>query len=1246
MSASVASSAVGLLDRHYSPPSLRDDTMEVDGLDDVKHEDMCGEEAPMKTTQFTARSDTQAELDRHDAIGGLLAALATSATSKTAHIAQRRSATPPAGTPLSQTSDAQLPDDTATGPEQQEQSTSDEVAPAVSTNLPSANAEANSLDDQTAFPLMPSDPILTMPTEEQFEAAIAQDDMNIPFPPFDVPLDQYPTSPLQQLPINVKRQIDAYARLEFADGTFYLNTFQCELGRDQHAFRDALKREQEAKEVAEAEKEQPKSSSGRASQRSQIIKAESQVQGSVVSEAGGFAGVDEKPVDSFEKRNEQEGNHNSSHASESDVVRPAEVLHNPSLAPYDYHKDVVYQPAQFAAVPEDEIVENERPAPVTTEHLPNPNSCPLIPIHTTVASEHTEVQNLRAISRRHVRIFWNWDESAFFLEVLGRNGAFFEDQHMKRGEAVRLHSGAKIQISAVEFVFRLPDTLGEPITNDDDSNAASDELLDTPSTPLENGQPVKLKLRLNTDTNGAQNSGPNNELKRRGPGRPPKNGIMSQREMKEREKAEKEAKARGISGAPSPPALERKLSKTQIPKPDLSPEIQRAEKRKYTKRKREDGEEEDILPSIEAQDETPPVQALPPPLQVPPQQQQQLPPAKRARTKSYSPEYKPFDKCTQEDLARPPHNYAVLLYMVLSETGEITLRQIYKQMQARWPFFKYCVESDGWTSSVRHNLNQEVGKLFERGRKEGKGFTWLPKPNAMEEYQAQKNKRSNAPPQPKPRPPTQQRPSLPPNHGQQLTWQNNGPNGQQKGPPQGWQANKAGQTGQPSSGPAQHNGMTPAQARDPNYVPPVHMLHHHFGRPAPVFMPVTFEGLAVIHRFEQSMFQNLKQDTETQAKWRAIFHSAKQQALHGAKASLLPGGESDEEATILKHIRNFVERYKNPAFAGFGIRTASPATSTPAPAPTPAAAAPVPQAEATPQPPKHAAIVNNATPTRQLPASAGTAPTPTPARSSTLDGLAKSSADTVVPSQSVVAQGGPAPAQVIVKSNTVVQKLPPEHGTTITQTPNNSTPKTNVLAVAETVQSDPEVSSKTSAAPNSTTSLSADGASISDVGSTTVATPTSTNMPPAARSLPSSITRPATNAVRFPARSHSPQPVSTVGSPDTTVVPPSATSVSTGSAATPVTAAPVNNASTSALAKPPLPSSQTPGPIAKPDTISALQNAVVKSSAAQIDERPAPATTGVSTRGEAAMKAGPDTPALLKADGNAQQTRESQKKPD
>lgn len=882
--------------------------------------------------------DAQADNDRRDAIGGLLAALATTANTVNAAPVDppaRQSATPPQESPISSPAESGGVEEQSVKEEGASHSPNNARLPSMDPNtsvFENANLNGQFLNSQR---LSFSQPFLQPGTSEQVE-------QDLPFPAYDMSMDPFPDHPLREpTPNTVKRVYEAFARLEFADGIFYLNTYQCELGRDQHAYRDALKRDREAKEAAEHAQTQPNSSSGKASQRSHQIKtAESQVQGSVVSEAGGFAGVDDRPGEAYgEKGNGQVGKSQESQPSDTSVVRPLEVLHKPQLAPYDYQNSAFYQSAQTLPATENDIVEDEQPAPVTADHMPDPHSCPLIPIHSTLQpdqSVQSELDALRAISRRHVKIYWSYDDSAFYMDILGRNGAFLEKQWYGRGESLRLYSGSTIQISAVQFTFRLPNVQAETSIADEDSVVPSEDGLElSPNGVTEgpgNGTPLKLKLKLNTNTDAAtaQSLAPNGE-KRRGPGRPPKNGIMSQREMKEREKAEKEAKARALNGETTPPALQRKPSKSQLPKPEPAAEAPKQEKRKYTKRKREDGEEE-VLPSIEGEEDTPAVETPAP-----------QPTAKRARTKSVSPPYKPFEECTPEDLARPPHNYAVLLYMVLQETGEITLRQIYKQMQSRWPYFKYVVDSDGWTSSVRHNLNQEVGKLFERGRKEGKGFTWLPKPNAMEEYQAQKNKRSNAPPVPKPRP-APQRPNFPPGQGQQLTWQpSSGPVTQQNQPRgnfvnQGpWESQQnAGQPGpsEPQANALAHaNGPRPMQGQPSNsqaqsHPPP----QKSFNQTAPKWCPVTFEGLAVINRFESSMMSQLSQETSFQDKWRKIFASAKDRCLHGHPSSKLEGGETNEERTILKHISDFVQRYKNPAFEGFRTRTDSPAVNGASPA--------------------------------------------------------------------------------------------------------------------------------------------------------------------------------------------------------------------------------------------------------------------------------------------------------------------------
>lgn len=918
MSTSVASSTVGLLDRPYSrlsePPEphapVWSSQIESDRRQDA-FTNKSEEVSSSNPTNNEPNTIVQIDNDRRETIGGLLAALTTRVEPST----RQSTGTPPQQSPIS------LP---AQSEEVQEIQIDAEEA---TNNHESAHSAAKEIGNIFIGNDLSSE-VQNLPPDLESMQPIDSTQLECfpPFPPCDLPMDMGMDRSLrEQSPNTVKRVYEAFARLEFADGIFYLNTYQCELGRDQHAYRDALQRDREAKEAAEQAQAQPNSSSGKASQRShQIRAAESQVQGSVVSEAGGFAGVDDRPAEVYgENANGQGGQSKSSQPSDTSVVRPLEVLHKPQLAPYDYQNSAFYQSAHALPVAENDIAEDEQPAPVTADHMPDPHSCPLIPIHCTLQpdeSVQSELDALRAISRRHVKIYWSYDDSAFYMDILGRNGAFLEKQWYGKGESLRLYSGAAIQISAVQFTFRLPNVPADNSIADEESLLPSDDGLETLSNNVAegtgNGVSVKLRLKLNTDAAQAAQA----ETKRRGPGRPPKNGIMSQREMKEREKAEKEAKTRVTSGDNTELELQRTNSKSQAPKEEPTAEPLKPEKRKYTKRKREDGEEE-ILPSIEGEEEAPAV--------APPAPQ----PTKRARTKSVSPPYKPFDKCTPEDLARPPHNYAVLLYMILQETGEITLRQIYKQMQSRWPYFKYVVDSDGWTSSVRHNLNQEVGKLFERGRKEGKGFTWLPKPNAMEEYQAQKNKRSNAPPVPKPRP-MPQKPNFGPGSGQQLTWQPS--NGALPaagrgnfGPPGSWQGQQgAGQPVPPGSQSGGHsdahmNGQRLPPGQSTGTSPALQQPPNNFNQTAPKWCPVTFEGLAVINRFEASMMSQLSQEASFQEKWRRIFASAKDRCLHGHVGSKLEGGETNEERTIMKHISDFVQRYKNPVFEDFR-RTGSP----------------------------------------------------------------------------------------------------------------------------------------------------------------------------------------------------------------------------------------------------------------------------------------------------------------------------------
>ncbi|KAJ9620661.1 uncharacterized protein PV06_04641 [Exophiala oligosperma] len=848
-----------------------------------------------------------------------------------------------------------------------------------------------------------------------------------------------PQAPMpSQGPPPERREIEAFAKIEFEDGNYYITTYACELGRDAFAYRAASAR---AAEARQADQEHAQSSSGRRSGFPEVVSrpGDSQVQGSVVSEAGGFGGVDEAPLP--KETDHKDSHHMDSHSSDmsgGSIVKPQEVLINPPLIPFDYHKTAERQ-AQMenrqtrsrqrqsgnAEIESD----NEQPAPVTADHIPTADNCPLIPIHACRTFEQSELENLRSISRRHVKIFWDFDKEWFEMKVLGRNGAFLNDRFLERGEVMRLRDGSKIQISNVWMTFRLPSQRAESITEDSDreerevdesslpprsTSPISDEPEKSTSPPRGGGK-TKLKITLTANTpkpSAPQASppvadpvvGPDGQLippKKRGPGRPPKDGIMSTRERKELERARKLAEAKAANGGrtPEPPFLKGKYpAKPAVVKEEPLPIDTKPEKRKYKKRKRS-GEEGDVLQSIEGGEQD-----------VPSETDDQ--PAKKVRqSKSPSPAYPPLESWTEEQLQRPQEPYARLIYDILMEIHPqaMPLKLIYRAIKMRYPFYVHIVESEGWQSSVRHNLNQEWNKLFEKDKKEGKGWAWKAIPGALQPQAerrkaAQQAAASKPKPNPAPRQPPQQGPPPP------LNWQNNmsyPPNGMHPQgppppffgaglngpvpPPNGMPYPPPFAAGTPSSnpnGPGPHPpGQPPSQfypIPQGNRPPfPGAALQQPTGKqsagrpssstpgPSPAAaasssapnMPCTTAGLLKIREFEVAMYQQEPDARKVQV-YQRIFASAKRRMLHGATTTSMAEGDSTEEHVIMRQLQAIINEFRNPNFVGFS-NTAhavnAPVIMTPVPAPI--AATPVPPARtatpATTAPVNSPSTVNN-----------------------------------------------------------------------------------------------------------------------------------------------------------------------------------------------------------------------------------------------------------------------------------------------
>lgn len=830
-----------------------------------------------------------------------------------------------------------------------------------------------------------SDPLLvnaTDPTGHGLLNHATATDSNQPFPNFPFAADTSvmgsfdASSPNQNLekediPDHMRKpaergQIEAFAKLEFSDGNYYITTHSCELGRDVLALRAAEAREQSSGS------QHAKSSSGRASHSAanRVKRDESGMVGSVVSERGGFCGLDD---------NQQEKAEAPPHSSMSgsDVVKPEDLHLNTSKQSFDY--------AAAAEILDD----NERPRPVDAQALlPPTDQNPLIPIHPTAGQDGAEeIAAHKSISRRHVRISWNFDQNFFELIILGRNGAFLNGRWHAQGVALPLDHGAQIQIGGVQIKFKLPmapavddapteftdgsvmeDGMDQEDGEDEDEEVKDsiendDPISKTKSVPkikfIKKGNPPK-KPDTKTPTDSAN---PDQPAKRRGPGRPPKDGIMSNRERKEIEKAKKAAAAREANGGVTPPPTGR----AKVPKPKEStedPDAPKTEKRKYTKRKRADGSTEaDGAPNGEAGEDEEEGDEEGKPL------------AKKARqSKSPSPPYPSESSFTEEQLAKPPYNYTVLIFEALQESSKpLGLRQIYRALKTKYPYFVHRCPTDGWQSSVRHNLNGDRN-LFMHADRDGKGWTWKLVPGAvMEKEKKRKPEPVERPenggppryPPPGPRPPGQPYgapyPSYPPYaHGAppppgyypppNMTPGQYPPPGsfgypgqppqQQMGPPPTRGSATPAPPGSASSPPVQ-SGMGILK---PSPAPPAPQPFHAAGsqppnrqqQPSPQsrpsapptnktapqqpqsakldpMLPCTPEGLYTIQNFEYAIYADTPSPEERE-KLRNTFGSVRARVLGGRKQSLLAGGETENERVLLGHVQKIVERFPNPIY--------------------------------------------------------------------------------------------------------------------------------------------------------------------------------------------------------------------------------------------------------------------------------------------------------------------------------------------
>lgn len=568
-------------------------------------------------------------------------------------------------------------------------------------------------------------------------------------------------------------RIQAFAKLEFDDGHFYCNTYSFVLGRDVRAARAAHQREFQVRQAVRNSR--PKSSSGGNASHTPIrVKHEgSGILGSVVSDRGGIMGFDPE-IPSRRPMSRRSSNSSFGESGPPLLATPAQL-----------------QSTDYNALAMQSLNESNDAKPVDAlALLPSPDSCPTIPIHPPATVDGSAAGH-RGISRKHVKIAYNFDKSLFEMEVMGRNGAFIGADWLSPSQIRPLHSGDYIQIGGVRIRFLLPDVpIGETGAErteeqymEDDENAVAFDVEDINADGTENrgsdaskkdaSKAARLVLK-NKDTDPSQQiqssiEGDSSQqpARRRGPGRPPKDGIMSKRERAELAREQKLAAKREANGGVTPPPQNKpKAGKTPAgPRDSISaasgqgaasasvPAVpvpsapvtggaespgSKPEKRKYTKRKKADGTLMDTpLPSTEGSSHFPMEQR--------PEEFIKAPPLKKRKpSRSPSPNYPPESAYTPEDLAKPPYNYAVLIFDALTDAGTpMTLKQIYRALKLKYPYFRFKCETEGWTSSVRHNLNGN-SHLFMHAERDGKGWSWQLRPGASVEKE--KKRRPSPPP--------------------------------------------------------------------------------------------------------------------------------------------------------------------------------------------------------------------------------------------------------------------------------------------------------------------------------------------------------------------------------------------------------------------------------------------------------------------------------------------------------------------
>ncbi|KAI1380673.1 hypothetical protein F4677DRAFT_404249 [Hypoxylon crocopeplum] len=510
---------------------------------------------------------------------------------------------------------------------------------------------------------------------------------------------------------SASQKLESFARIEFADSVFQMTTYAVIIGRDQRAMDQA--RRDEKRELNYRRKVEENARNG-LPPPTPLNFDRGKFSKSYVSEEGGMLGPEsdgEDNVRPVKKRRPSSANksQNGDDDAQSDHVKSNRqyVSHTPGAAAVDLG---------------------------TLQ--PSPSHIPFVGIHSPgpdIASK------TRGISRQHLKIEFNEKRGVFQALAMHKNGFFCDDTHYGLDDPVTLRSGDRLQIKDVEFNFvingvQLGKTGGEeyheeetsskrmsiggkemsfdfehsdhenfrdtseelseienvptPVVGSDDGDERDEEPVeeqsDVEDEPMvdvvESAEAQDEAQDIGQDPSQPQFATPDIP-KRRGPGRPPKDGIMSKRERRLLKKQLQETSKKTLPQDPQGDKIKRPVGRPR--KNPLPEDGEKPEKRKYNKRKpKEEGEEGSDAERRAKEKKEKKVRPKSPPLEL--------------RKEDF----------TEEQLQKPTKNYGVLIDEALTNgpLDGLTLKQIYKKIMSKYPWFYFSAETKGWESSVRHNL--------------------------------------------------------------------------------------------------------------------------------------------------------------------------------------------------------------------------------------------------------------------------------------------------------------------------------------------------------------------------------------------------------------------------------------------------------------------------------------------------------------------------------------------------------------